>query len=131
MKRARWGVALAGVLLTTAGGCSLADVKGFLWVNPELEKVGEYYATQTVDEAALMVEVALNRMGLKATSTPQGNGVVLASATSKGNKFRVFISSDTEGRTRMRVEWLDAPDRDVQALVIGGLQATLVPAQKK
>src|SRR4051812_45003721 len=105
MKRATWEVALAGLLLIAAGGCSLTDIN--LWLSPEAEAVGEYYVAESVAQAAFMVEFAMDKIGLKVKQTPQGNGVVLDGSTSKGSKFRVFITTDTEGRTRLRMEWMD------------------------
>lgn len=129
MKRAIWAITVGGVMLTAAAGCSLTEVK--LWLNPEAEAVGEYYLAQSVAEAALMTEITLNRLGLQATSTPQANGVILDSATKKGSKFRVILTSDAERRTRLQVQWIDQIDRDVQVLVIDSMQAVLTPPAAK
>ena len=133
MRRAAWMLGMTGTVLLAAGlfgmaGCSLFEVK--VGLTPEAKEAAEYYAAQTVDEVALRAEMALQQLGLTATTTSQGNGLVLDSMTRKGSKFRIFITAEADQRTRLRVEWIDVRDRDVQMLIIGGMQLALAPAKK-
>jgi hypothetical protein len=110
-------------MLAAGAGCS------FKWGNNLVQvdvKANEQVVNDTLDQVAQRIESEMRRLGLQVAVAPSGDAVRITSTTKTGQRFVVVLKHVTgprgEQQTNLRVEWDQAPDRELwsQLLLIAG-----------
>lgn len=102
--RSRRGFWAAGWLVLLAG-CASTDGVGFFGFQASGD---DRVVTGSLDVVAKSTHARLERLGLKAVVTPQGEAIEIASAVGPDGKgrFKLVLTRDGE-RTRMKLVWID------------------------
>jgi hypothetical protein len=125
MKRAL-GVLCAGLLLAGAGcewNAGSTRIEADVRVNDQSLDVA-------LDEAVAKVQRELQRRGLEATVTVDGDSTRVVARTKAGDQFAVVFSRSRDGagkeQTRVRFEWGARPDLDLRLALLVALGASVV-----
>jgi hypothetical protein len=127
MKRAL-GLLCAGLLLAGVG-CEWNV--GNTRVEADV-RVNDQSIDAAIDEAAAKVQRELQKRGLEATISPDGDNVRVTARTKSGDQFAVLLSRSrtATGReqTRIRVEWGAKSDSELWLAVLVAVGASAVQA---
>jgi hypothetical protein len=106
----------AGALLWAAAGCSL-DSFLVSWSDPGGKP---RYVAGSADQVSANLQAALGNAGVMLSETRDGRDVRLAGITRSGKRFTLVLRqqyADRGKRTAVAVEWEDAADEELWALV--------------
>ncbi len=112
----RAGMVCAGVLLWAAAGCSLDS---FL-VSVTGPGTRPRYVAGSVDQVSANLRASLGNAGIALTESRNGQDLRLAGVTRSGKRFALVLRQQYAGggqRTSVAVEWEDAADEELWALV--------------
>lgn len=114
---------LCACLVAVTAGCA------FNIGNTRVEavvKIDEQAIDATLETAVEKVRTELERRGIRVVVRSEGQMTRLAAVTKSGDRFLVILNeypSPTGTKTRLRVEWEKAPDRDLWVALLATVGA--------
>lgn len=125
MRSAAWGLGALGLACVLLTGCTALDfdlnVLTTNWGSPG----GDRVISGSLDTVAESTRASLERVGLAATISRQGETVYIASMSRTGAKFTFVLTRETgkDGeQTRIRVNWEKGSDEQTVFQVLSGIE---------
>lgn len=125
MRLARRGLCALGFVTVMLTGCAAVDFDFNLFAAQNGAPGGDRVVAGSLDVVAESTKATLNRLGLVAEVTKEGEAVYISSVTRTGAKFTFVLTRDKakDGEhTRIHVEWAKEGDEQSVFQILSQLE---------